>query len=155
MTAPDRPRVDFGHLTRGQQDRLVGLQVLVVGGVPDLVVALTRRARGRRGVQAGPALVSTALAVALPPAGRWALRRCARPDGRLDGRAVAAALVGSGAAAVLGPLAAAGSPRTVVGDGNPLWSVAWSAALRAVTSLVTILQVVHTLPAARERLSGG
>lgn len=145
MTAPDRPRVDFRDLTHGQQNRLVGLQVLVVGGVVDVVVALARQVRGRRGVQVGPTLVSLALALVLPPVGRWAARR--------GGRTGAVVVVGAGAAAVLAPAAAAAAPRTVVGSGNPLTSLAWSAVLRVAASLATILQVVRSLPATRARLA--
>ena len=143
MPSSDPPsrRLDFRDLPRTHQDRLVGLQVLVAGSVPDLVVAVVRRARGRQGTQVGPALVSLVLAVTLPSFGRRALARRDRAGAVGLGLTVAAPFVLPGLAG--------GSARTVLGGGSPFRALAVSALVRLSASVAIIVPIVAALPRLR------
>jgi hypothetical protein len=122
MSDPVRTRANWQQLTPGQQDAVIRLAVLNVSAAPDLVVALTRRLLGRRGVQLGPTVAALAVAAVAPPVGRWARAHPGRPGAVL--------LLGLGAAIIAAPVAVAALPATVVGRGNPLWALAFSAAAR-------------------------
>lgn len=145
VTSPDTSRSLRDELTPREMDALVLQAVLVLGVVPDSLVALVRFARRDRGVQLGPTLTTLALAAAAPHFGRWALRA--------RGRRGVAARLGLAAAVPLLPLAA-GVPRaTVVGDRNPLWQLAVSAAARVVGACLTTLPVA--LAVSRRRREAG
>lgn len=132
--AATSPSMRSGDLTRAQRDALAGLQVLVLGGLPDLAVALARRARGQRGVQLGPTLVSLGLAAVLPQVGRCAVRR----RGRLDAAVLAVAV----AAPLTVPALTATARPTVLGTGSPLWSLVVSGAVRATVAAGTVIPIV-------------
>jgi hypothetical protein len=134
----DRPRPD---LTPAGKDAVAFQSVVLLGSLPDLAVTLVRLARGHRGVQLGPTLVTLVLAAGAPTVGRWAVRR--------RGRLGAAALLAYGSAVVLAPAAAAPVRVTVLGDRSAAWQLAISAAVRGVSACLTVLPVA--LAAARQR----
>ena len=131
MTGPDHSL--RAELTTGEVDALVFQAVVVLGSLPDLVVALVRFARRDRGVQLGPTLTTLAVAAAAPRSGRRALRAA--------GRRGVAARIGSAAAVLLLPAAAGALRATVVGTRNPLWQVAVAATVRVVCACLTGLPV--------------
>ena len=142
-TARARPT---SHDLTSREKSAVGFQaVLVLGAVPDVVVALVRTARRDRGVQLGSPLVSLLLAAGAPGVARWAWRR----QGRLAG----AVLLGYAAAVPLAPAVAGAVRATVVGTRHPLWQLAVSATARGVSAYVVAMITVRRLR--REaRLSG-
>lgn len=144
MTAPAHT-LDFRDLPRGAQDALVGNLAVAMGAPAALLVTVVRRARGRRGVQLGPLLVSLAHASATPSLGRWALHR-----GDRAGVVVALSL---GAGTLVTPAVAARWSWTVVGRGNPLWAEGVGALVRMAGSLAAILPVARWIR--QGRLSGG
>lgn len=129
MTSGDRSLRE--DLTPGEKDALAFQAVVVLGSVPDLLVALVRFARRDRGVQLGPTLTSLVVAAGTTRTARWALRA--------GGRRGAAARLGLTAAIFLLPLPAGALPPTVVGARNPLWQLAVSAGVRAVSACLTVL----------------
>ena len=131
MTSADGSRSLRAELTRRETDAVVFQAAVVLGTVPDLLVALVRFARRDRGIQLGPTLTTLAVAAGTPRFGRWALRA--------GGRRGVAARVGLAAAVLVLPLPAGVVRSTVVGVRNPLWQLAVSAAVRGVSACVTVL----------------
>ncbi|MQA32301.1 hypothetical protein [Modestobacter roseus] len=141
MDRPTPARLTSRDLTPRQQDALLSQTVVLAGTLSDLVVALVRLARGSRGSQLGPTLVTLVLAAGAPPLARWAMRVRGR-----RGRAVLVALL---VAVPTLPAAAGGTRGTVVGSGNPLWQLAVSAGTRVVGGGVLVLP--SALAAGRRR----
>jgi hypothetical protein len=133
VTSADRSRSPRTELTPREKDALAFQAVVVLGSVPDLLVALVRFARRDRGIQLGPTAATLAVAAGTPWSARWALRA--------EGRRGVAARVGMAAAVLLLPLPAGALPSTVVGARNPLWQLAVSAAVRAASAVLTVLPV--------------
>jgi hypothetical protein len=133
VTSADRSHSFRGGLTPRQKDALAFQAVVVLGSVPDLLVALVRFARRDRGIQLGPTAATLAVAAGTPWFARWALRA--------EGRRGVAARVGMAAAVLLLPLPAGALHSTVVGARNPLWQLAVSAAVRAASAVLTVLPV--------------
>jgi hypothetical protein len=145
VPAPIPPR---DELTARERNALYFQGLLVLGSVPDTAVALVRWARRARGVQLGPTLVTLVLSAAVPRLGREALRTPGR-------RGIAARTALALAVPVL-PAVAGTSRATVVGRRHPLWQLAVSATVRAVSACLTALPVALAVARRRrERLSGG
>ena len=149
MTSADRSASVRAELTAREKDAVAFQAVMVLGSIPDLLVALVRFARRDRGIQLGPTAASLAVAVAAP----WSGRRAFRTGGR---RGVAARL-GLMAAVLVLPAAAGVLRWTVVGTRNSLWQLGLSGAARVVSGCLTVLPAA--LAAGRRRraaqLTGG
>ena len=133
MTTADRSRSLRAELSPRETDALVFQAVVVLGSVPDLLVALVRFVRRRRGIQLGPTAATLAVAAGTPRFGRWAMRA--------EGRPGVAARLGLAAAVLLLPLAAGAVRSTVIGARNPLWQLAVSAAVRVSGACLLVLPV--------------
>jgi hypothetical protein len=142
VTDPVRSRPPgWADMTSRERSAIVFQAVVVLGSVPDFLVALVRVARRERGVQLGPTLATLALAAVTPRLGRWALRA--------EGRRGVAARLGLLLAVPLLPASAGMARATVIGSRNPLWQLAVSAVVRVVSGCLTVLPAA--LAVARRR----
>jgi hypothetical protein len=141
VTSTERSASLRGELTAREKDAVAFQAVVVLGSIPDLLVALVRFARQDRGIQLGPTATTLAVAASAPRFGRWAFRT--------GGRRGVAARLGLVTAVLVLPAAAGGLRSTVVGTRNPLWQLGLSAAVRVVSGCLTVLPAA--LAAAKRR----